>query len=131
MGDSMRKLRTTAAAATLSLIIATPAFAQQSQHSQAPGAPAQDRGMSDAMVHKVGTALRHVTTIRQDYEQRAKAANTPQQIQDLNDRAQKDMVKAIGDQGLSVQQYKQAIQMAQADTTLRQRVIAAAEQAGE
>jgi len=91
----------------------------------------QNGEMSDAMVHKVGTALRHVTTIRQDYEQRAKAANTQQQMQDLNDQAQKDMVKAIGDEGLSVQQYQRAIQMAQADSTLRQRVIAAAQQSGE
>jgi hypothetical protein len=126
------------AATALSLAVATPALAQQSRPSpaqgaptQSPGAPAQSGDMSDAMVHKVGTALRHVTTIRQDYEQRPKAANTQQQMQDLNDQAQKDMVKAIGDQGLSVQQYQRAIQMAQADSTLRQRVIAAAQQSGE
>ena len=127
----MRLFRTAAAAAALSLVVATPALAQQSQPPQTPGAPVQNGEMSDAMVHKVGTALRQVTTIRQDYEQRAKAANTQQQMQDLNDQAQKDMVKAIGAQGLSLQQYQRAIQMAQADATLRQRVITAAQQTGE
>jgi hypothetical protein len=37
------------------------------------------------------------------------------------------MVKAIGDQGLSVQQYDQAIQMAQNDATLKQRLLSAAQ----
>ncbi len=116
-------------------MVAVSALAQQSRTDmpapQAPGVVSQDGNMSDTMVHKVGTALRHVATIRQTYEQRAKAANTQQQIQDLNDQAHKEMVKAISDQGLSVQQYQQAIQMAQANATLRQRVISAAEQSSE
>ena len=71
--------------------------------------------MSDAMVRKVGTALRHVATIRQQYSQREQSAKSPEQQQKLTDQAKKDMVKAIGDQGLSVDQYSQAMQMAQAD----------------
>jgi phage protein D len=87
--------------------------------------------MSDAMVQKVGAALRQVTAIRQTYEQRAKTADTQQQTQDLNNQARQEIVKAISDQGLSVPQYQQAIQMAQANPTLRQRVISAAEQSGD
>ncbi len=83
------------------------------------------------MVRKVGTALRHVASIRQTYAQRAQSANTQQQLQDLDKQAQKEMVKAIDDQGLSVQQYSQAIEMARADPKLKQRVVSAAEQAGE
>jgi hypothetical protein len=40
------------------------------------------------------------------------------------------MLKAISDQGLSVQQYDQAIQMAQRDDTLKQRLLSVA-QSGE
>jgi len=84
--------------------------------------------MSDAMVHKVGAALRQVASIRQTYEQRAQSAENQQQVQDLNNRARTEMLKAISDQGLSMQQYQRALQMAQANPELRQRVISAAEQ---
>lgn len=120
----------TAVAAALASLVAASALAQQGQTDtlQPPGAASQNGQMSDAMVHKVGTAFRHVAAIRQTYEQRAKSANSQQQIQDLNNQARQEMVKAIGDQGLSLQQYQQAIQMAQADPALKQRVISAAEQ---
>ena len=128
----MTFLQTAAGAAVACSLLAAPALAQQTRTDTpvppAPQATSPNGEMSDAMVHKVGTALRHVATIRQTYQQRAQAANNQQQIQDLNDQAQKEMVKAISDQGLSVQQYQQAIQMAQANPTLRQRVISAAEQ---
>jgi hypothetical protein len=75
--------------------------------------------------------LRHISAIRKTYEQRAKAADNQQQMQDLNNQAQKEMVRAISDQGLSLEQYRQAIQMAQANPTLRQRLITAAEQSAE
>ena len=45
----------------------------------------------------------------------------------MTDQAQKDMVKAIGEQGLSVGQYSKAMQMAQADPALRQRLVSAAQ----
>ena len=83
--------------------------------------------MPDAMVSKVGTALRHVAMIRQEYSQRAQGAESQQQQQALSDQARNEMVKAIGDQGLSVQQYQQAIQLAQNDETLKRRLLSVAE----
>jgi hypothetical protein len=83
--------------------------------------------MSDTMVQKVGSALRHVAMIRQQYSQRAQEAKSPQQQQTLSDQAKNEMMKAIGDQGLSVQQYDQTIQMAQNDETLKQRLLSAAQ----
>jgi hypothetical protein len=104
------------------MTVAAPAVAQQT-----PAAPVQQGEMSDAMVTKVGTALRHVAMIRQQYTQRAQAANTPQQQQNLSDQARSEMLKAIGDQGLSVQQYDRAIQMAQNDETLKRRLLSVAQ----
>ena len=83
--------------------------------------------MSDAMVQKVGTALRHVAMIRQQYSQRAQAVGSTKERQTLSDQAKNDMMKAIGDEGLSVQQYDEAIQMAQNDATLKQRLISVAQ----
>jgi Domain of unknown function (DUF4168) len=68
-----------------------------------------------------------VVTIRQQYAQREQSETSPEQQQRLTDQAQKDMVKAIGEQGLSVDQYSQAIQMAQADPALRQRLVSVAQ----
>ena len=109
------------AAALLTASAALPAIAQQT-----PGVTSQPSQMSDAMVRKVGVALRHVAMIRQQYSQRAQSM-APQQQGTLDDQAKNEMVKAIGDQGLSVQQYQQAIQMAQADPSLKQRLLSVAQ----
>ena len=113
----MTVFRAAAVAVVLSSFVA-PVLGQQSQNGEIP----------DAVVHKVGTALRNVTTINKTYEQRAKAAETQQQVQDLDVQTRNEMLKAISDQGLSVQQYRQALQRAQTNSTLRKRLISAAEQ---
>lgn len=121
----MFTLRTAASAAALVLATTVvPAVAQQNgPATQSPGTTTQQTPLSDAMVHKVGTALRHIASIRQQYAQRAQSVATPQQRQDLDQQAQQEMVKAINAEGLSLQQYDQAMQMAQADPTLRERLI--------
>jgi hypothetical protein len=124
----MKASQAVAAAAALLMTFALPVAAQQSPGvAQSPGATSQQGQMSDTMVQKVGTALRHVAMIRQQYSQRAQSEKSPQQQQTLSNQAKNEMVKAIGDQGLSVQQYDQAIQLAQNDETLKQRLLAAAQ----
>ena len=122
----MKASRSAAAVTCLLITAALPAAAQQPGTPRSPTVSSQQGQMSDAMVSKVGTALRHVATIRQQYSQRAQGANSQQQ-QALSDQAKNEMVKAIGDQGLSVQQYQQAIQMAQNDETLKRRLLSVAE----
>lgn len=114
----MKSSRAAAVAAALLVASALPAAAQQT-----PGVTPQQGQMSDTMVHKVGAALRHVAMIRQQYSQRAQSVDSPQQRQTLTDQAKNDVLKAIRDEGLSVQQYDQAIQMAQNDATLKQRLL--------
>src|SRR6478735_5834879 len=117
----MTVFRAAAVAVVLSSFVVAPALGQQSQNGEIP----------DALVQKVGTALRNVTTINQTYEQRAKAAETQQQVQDLDVQTRNEMLKAISDQGLSLQQYRQALQRAQTNSTLRNRLISVAEQSDE
>jgi hypothetical protein len=120
--------------ATVAAVILTaagvPAVAQQSNGGavvqQTPGTATQAGPVSDVMVHRVGKAIRNVTVIRQQYAQQAQASKSPQARQDLDTQAQRDMAKAVTDQGLTLQQYDQVIQMAQADQTLRQRLLSAA-----
>ena len=114
----MRASRAIAATAAVLLSASSPAVAQP-----APTSPqSQQSQMSDAMVNKVGTALRHVAMIRQEYSKRAQSASSEQQ-QTLSNQAKQEMLKAISDQGLSLQQYDSAIQMAQNDETLKRRLL--------
>jgi hypothetical protein len=136
----MIDLRTAVLAAALAVTVAVPAFAQQSGRDAAtpapqtpdatPNATLPQSDLSDAMVHKVGTALRRTVTIRQKYAERAQTTKSPQEQQTLTTQAQTEMVQAISDQGLSVEQYNQVIQMAQADPTLKQRLLSAAQSGG-
>lgn len=121
-----------AAVAAMVLTTATvPAVAQQTgggaSVQQAPGTATQGKQVSDVMVNRVGKAIRNVSMIRQQYSQRADASKSPQARQELNTQAQRDMAKAVTDQGLTLQQYDQVIQLAQADQTLRQRLLSVAQ----
>ena len=125
-----------AAVTTAALLMATvvPAFAQLGGSTappvtRAPDTVPQTSQVDDVTVNKVGTALKHVSVIRQRYAQRAQSTDSPQEKQALTSQAQQDMMKAIGDQGLSVQQYDQTIRLAQSDQGLRQRLIAVARSA--
>ena len=128
----MTEFRTAVLAGGFAAAIAMPAVAQQGGQDAAtpPGATIQQGDLSDAMVHKVGAALRETVSIRQKYAERAQATKSPQEQQALTTQAQTEMVQAISDQGLSVQQYNQVIQMAQADPTLKQRLLSAAQSGG-
>lgn len=109
------------AATVAAMTAGFPAVAQQAPTA----APSQQGQISDAMVHKVGTALRQVAMIRQQYSQRAQSTSSEQQ-QTLSDQAKRDMLKAVNDQGLSVEQYDHTIQMAQNDETLKHRLLTVA-----
>jgi hypothetical protein len=111
----------------------TPSIAQQSgvipTPPQAPGTATQQGQVSDVMVHKVGMALRQNATISQKYTERMQSQSAPEQ-QQLTQQAQAEMMQAISDQGLSVEQYNQVIQMAQADPSLKQRLLSVAQSGG-
>lgn len=130
----MTRTRAAATTAVLLLATATPAFAQLGGSTAPPVTKPQTTApqtsqVDDVTVNKVGTALRHVSVIRQRYAQRAQSTGSTQDQQTLTSQAQQDMMKAIGDQGLSVQQYDQTMRQAQSDQGLRQRLIAVAQAA--
>lgn len=85
--------------------------------------------LSDSTVHKVGVALKHVTQIRQDYANRENPNMAPNDRQALTQREEAASVKAVEDQGLSVDQYNQVLRMAMADDGLKNRLLTEAQQA--
>jgi GTP1/Obg family GTP-binding protein len=82
--------------------------------------------LSDATIQQAGHALRDVAQIRTDYSQRIQTVQDPGQRQQLVQEAQGRQLQAIKAQGISVQQYNQVIQTAQANPAVKQRLLAAA-----
>lgn len=105
------------------------AAAQQSPQATMPPAMGSTQTVPDATVQKAGVALRHVAQIQQDYTQRIKSAPTQDQQRQLTQQADAASVQAINEQGLSVDQYNQVIRMAQADPTMKERLLTAARKA--
>jgi hypothetical protein len=110
-------------AALLTMFVA-PLAAQQPS-----GAPPTATAVPDHMVAKTGAALRDVTEIRQSYAPRVAAATSEGEKQGLQQQAMDAAVKAIGDRGLSLDQYNDVIRAAQGDPQLEQRLVAAAKTA--
>jgi len=111
-------------AALLATAMALPAAAQPP--SGVPSGAVTSANISDATVKKVGAALRQVAQVEQTYSRRLQSATTPGQKQDISKQANDAAATAITQQGLTIDQYKQVIQAAQSDPTLKQRVLAAA-----
>jgi hypothetical protein len=83
-------------------------------------------GPSDEMIAKVGTAVGRIAAIQQSYGPRVAAAENEDEKQGLQKQATIDAVKAISDQGLTVEQYNEVVVAAQDDTELEERLIEAA-----
>jgi hypothetical protein len=130
----MTEFRTAVLAAAFVVTAAMPALAQPSGSDvttpKVPGATVPQDNLSDATITKVGAVLRQTVTIRQKYADRAQSIKSPEEEQALEAQAQTELVQAVSDQGLSVQQYNQVIQMAQADPTLKQRLLSLAKSGG-
>jgi ABC-type uncharacterized transport system involved in gliding motility auxiliary subunit len=111
------------------LLSVPPAWAQTSGGA-APGTAAPGQGVAsvpDATVQKVGAALHDVAQIQQSYAQRMQSVQGTNQRQSMVQQARADAVKAVNARGLSVDQYNQVIRLAQADPTLKQRLVSIAE----
>jgi hypothetical protein len=82
--------------------------------------------VTDDMIEKVGTAVGRIAAIQQSYGPRVAAAESEDEKQGLQKQATIDAVKAISDQGLTVEQYNEVVVAAQEDTELEQRLLEAA-----
>jgi hypothetical protein len=78
--------------------------------------------ISDQQLTAAAAAIRQVTMVRQTYAQKIAAA-PPSAKKQMTTEANSALVKAVTDQGLSVDQYNTILQMARNDPTLRQKLI--------
>src|SRR5262249_20706200 len=116
----MRVLMLPAAAAILligaDLLCAPAAYAQVQSHS--PGATAQPSNIPDLTLDASAASVQRETSLRQDYQQRITTAAPADKERILNE-ANSALVKAVTDQGLSVEEYNSILEVAQNDPGVR------------
>jgi Domain of unknown function (DUF4168) len=93
-------------------------------------APRRDRALQredvpDQVVSQVGKAVAQIMKLRQSYVDVVATAETEEERQNLAGEIEDAAVRAISDQGLTVDQYNQVISATQADAELEERVMVA------
>jgi len=115
------------------LALAPAAFAQEGQYGaeqQQEGAYEQPAAVEvdDETLDKFADAFVEVQTIQTSASQEMEQATDPTQAQEIQQRAQEEMVQAVIDTGLSVEEYNQIAQQMNTDADLREDVMSRLEQ---
>ena len=119
----MRVLMLLAAAAILLIgadLLCAPAANAQAQ-SPSPGATDQPSNIPDQKLAAAAAAIQRVTSLKQDYQQRITAA-APADKERIVNEANGALVKAVIDQGLSVEEYNSILEVAQNDPGVRAKI---------
>jgi len=116
---------------TAAWFLPVPAANAQAQVLQAQVPPAQvpplspseqTPNISDQKLDATAAALEQVASVREKYQQRIEAA-APADKPGVADEAKNALVKAITDQGLSVQEYTSILVLAQNDPVVREKIL--------
>ncbi len=79
----------------------------------------------DETVSQVGKAVSEIIKLRQSLEENMATAQSEDERQSLANQAETAAVRAISDQGLTIDEYNEVITSAQADPDLEERVLTA------
>ena len=79
----------------------------------------------EATVTKAGAALRQVAEIKNVYAAKVQAAPTRTSASQVSEQEIAAATKAISDQGLTVDEYNNVMELAQVDQDLRERLLKA------
>lgn len=120
----MRKLTITA---LMSAMLATvPAAsvlaAQPQQQAQAAAPQAQSVNVTDKQLQQFAGAQETVNEIRVDAMAKLEKVEDQNQAQEIQQQANQDMVNAVQDSGLSVEDYNLIARAVQSDTNLQSRL---------
>jgi hypothetical protein len=123
MRQTMRLLMCPLAAVVLTAawLLSVPAANAQAQSPlQVPSD--QTPNISDQKLDATAAALKQVASVKEDYQQRIEAAPPPER-QSIADEAKDALVKAVTDQGLSVEEYTSILVVAQNDPVVREKIL--------
>lgn len=120
----MQRITALLAAATMTAGIASvPAMAQDTADS---GSQAQSQGaaqnFSDDQLQQFADASQNIASISQDYTEQLQNASGDEQQQEIRQQANEEMVEAVQDSGMSVEEFNSVGQAIQQNPQLMQRV---------
>jgi hypothetical protein len=108
-------------AATM-LASAVPAANAQVQ-SPAPSPAQPSQNIPDHKLDATAAALNQIVDVKESYTKQIEATPNESDKQRLVDDANKALVKAVTDQGLSVEEYTSIMVVAQNDPMVRQKIL--------
>lgn len=97
------------------------ANAQVQTPAPSPSQPSQD--ISDQKLDATAAALDQIADVKESYTKQIEATPGDAEKRRLVDEANKALVKAVTDQGLSVEEYTSIMVVAQNDPTVRQKIL--------
>ena len=89
--------------------------------SPSPSISARD--LSDQKLDAVATALQRVASLRKDYGQRIAEAEAPAEKERIVAEANKELAKAVTEQGLSVDEYASILDAARDNPEVREKLF--------
>jgi hypothetical protein len=100
-------------------------MAEKKSSAQRDNAAVETADVPDHVVVQVGKAVVEIMKLRQTFEEEIAAARSEAAAQDLANEVETAAVRAISDQGLTVDQYNSVISAAEEDSDLGERVLSA------
>jgi Domain of unknown function (DUF4168) len=99
----------------------TPAPSQVQKQPAAPDVPNQ-KPIPNEKITAAASAMEHVASLRQNYQQQLAAA-PPDQQQRIAGEGTEALSKAVTDQGLSIDEYNSILTAAQSDPKVRDQLL--------
>lgn len=107
-------------------VLATGGFATDSnaQNNTAPPATQQQKmNVNDAQLEEFAQAQAAIREVQTKYQGQAKAIETQEEMQTLQQKASQEMVQAIRSTDLTVQQYNQIANLVQSNPQVREQYM--------
>jgi Domain of unknown function (DUF4168) len=100
-------------------------MAKNKSESQRGEAALQSSDVSDQVVSQVGKAAVEILKLRQSLEGNMATAQSDEERESLTSRVEMAAVRAIDEQGLTVEEYNEVLAAARSDQELEERVLLA------
>ncbi len=100
-------------------------MAMDKSKSQRSEAALQSSDVSDEVVSQVGKAAVEILKLRQSLEENMATAQSDEERESLTSRVEMAAVRAIDEQGLTVEEYNEVLAAARSDQELEERVLLA------
>ncbi len=114
-----------AAFAAAGLFLAPVANAQQQSPSASPptkGMPAAPANISDSKLDAAAEAVKNVSAVKESYKQKIAQAPAAERER-IAGEADKALVQAVTDKGLSVEEYTTILEVAQTDPAVKDKLV--------